>query len=63
LTDATISLADRLMPGKAGTPLANGMTAAYRGIVKVSGAVAVANEEYRRWQRGGQPSLIIRMPF
>ena len=31
------------MPGKAGTPLANGVTAAYRGIVKVSSAVAVAH--------------------
>jgi hypothetical protein len=62
LTNATISLAERLVPGKEGTPLVTGVTAAYRGIVKVSGTVAVGTEEYRRWQRGGQPSLVIRVP-
>jgi hypothetical protein len=62
LTNATIALANRLMPGKAGTPLAGGVTAAYRGIVKVSGTVTVGTAEYRRWQHGGQPSLVIRVP-
>jgi hypothetical protein len=62
LTNATITLADRLMPGKAGMLLKSGVTVAYRSIAKVSGTVTVGSEEYARWQRGGQPSLVIRVP-
>jgi hypothetical protein len=61
LTNATIFLADRLRPGKIGMPLKTGVTAAYRGVAKVSGTVTVTTEEYGRWQRGGHPSLVIRV--
>ena len=62
LTNATISLADRLMPGKAGTPIISRVTAPYRGIAKASATLTVGTQEYRSWQRGGQPSLAIRLP-
>jgi hypothetical protein len=62
LTNATISLADRLAPGKAGASVTSGVTVAYRGVVKLSATVTVATQEYQRWQHGGQPLLIIRVP-
>jgi hypothetical protein len=62
LSNATISLSDPLLPGKVSTPLATGISVPHRGSVKISGSVTVEVQEYRHWQRGEQPSLVIRVP-
>ena len=61
LSHAALAMKELMMPGGRGRVVASDVSVEDRGTAKTSGIVIVSANEYRRWQRGGQPLLVLRV--